>query len=367
MEMNPSPAGAVPIRARTVALSEPLPQESLAFKYSIVNTTNVTITVVHRNGIAYRVPPTRGTGNTPGIYITFNVLGTTQVIFDAFNEFNVSDELLEEDVKQLKHSYEKPHMRAYKTMSVNHRITLEELLANRGTIYDTRLDLIVSNSDDKSAIGNHPAATQSMVKDCLQLDNTIFKNGAFMFNIAIVDNKDEYGDRYINIAGDIYRIAAIRDPEKLCGVYLSMSAKTSGQPNDTGQLVPFSDFESHPLNKQLFKTASEARALGDVLEAKEREIKEKLIEQQRLTAEAKMQQIQLEAEREELRLQEERSKAKLEDERRMLEHQRAIQSLDRKDYYEQASYARKDSSEMWKILPAVFTGILAFATLFKGK
>ncbi|MNI31544.1 hypothetical protein D3C73_854310 [compost metagenome] len=87
------------------------------------------------------------------------------------------------------------------------------------------------------------------------------------------------------------------------------------------------------------------------------------IEQRRITEESDRKAQQHRWSVEEARINE--AAARLKEEQTRVEHLRSIAALERKDHYEERSYARKDSSEFLKWVPAIATGLAAIFLAFK--
>jgi hypothetical protein len=224
-------------------------------------------------------------------------------------------------------------------------------------------------------------------------------------NIVNVDNDGVYGDRYLNYNGTVFKIPAVTCTQRESGIYLYKNLtsvdKISRNPTDTISFFTHEECadpnSDSPL--ELFRTGSEAVSYGDInkrLEFKQKEVerehKQLLMTLEKEREELKSERIKEEAhiaklkkeleeekiavehqkriEEETLRVNKEKVKLRneeLEKEKRELEHRLSMESLRRKDYYEDRSYTRKDNSDLLKYLPTLITAGMALFAAFGRK
>ena len=125
---------------------------------------------------------------------------------------------------------------------------------------------LVATTHPESQLGRMLRASQEKI------------NPGFSFRLEINDPYLQFGDRFLNIAGKVYRITASSDTTKPEGVYI----RTSGNIHEVGGSGEnFLTFDAAKQECLLFSTSHEAETLGNLAEAKKREIEE-LQHQQKL-------------------------------------------------------------------------------------
>lgn len=345
--------------------------------HQYINGLSEPITVVDRSGVRVTIPP-----STPRFGRDFIV----RVSITYTKEVNVN-------IDRVSHGRSPASQVLMEVLSggiVNHRgntlthrldyhVEASDIERNGGNIYLTNLDVVLSNWNPArpDLIPDHPCSNAGVRNAMIENDPAINNVGAFGYGIRIVDPVGRYGDRYININNRVYRVPVIRDSSIQDGVYVTSSGTTE---YSGGYARPESkryDFEEADEALGLYGSVEAAKTLGDVNAQRERELEEFKLnvkreneqlkaEKQRRDAEYEEFRRNLEKDRqdEEARVQREERRLKeretrLKEEMAELEHRRTLRTIERKDTYEERSHNRKDTSEMVKFLPAVFTGLLA--------
>lgn len=190
-------------------------------------------------------------------------------------------------------------------------------------------------------------------------------DNSFNFNVKINDPRNKIGSRFLNISGMIYELVPERDSSQVEGVVVS-----STTPEGEVVHVPMS-LEEFEKNIRSYRSYEEAETLGNIeesLKAQRTEEVETIRHQNTVEAE-KLKSETLRAQREadktkqellsiqtQLKTQETEHKKQLEIISAKLDEEkshREWESLQRKSYYEERSYDRKDSSELIKFLPMI--------------
>ncbi len=253
---------------------------------------------------------------------------------------------------------------------LEYSLTLLELKNYGGTVYYGELDLVVSLNPPETVIP-HPHSERGRRASIATISASDKDPKAFGYSILTVDNFSQYGPRFINIGGNVYRVNPVQDFAHKDGVYL-----TSDRPVNGDLFMPIVEnvhysFEAAEEALGLYKTHEEAETLGDLGTAR-KEVLAKL-EQANLVmskdlahlkqrqsieqAEADRQRQEMEAahNREKLTLQE--TLATKEAAWKEQEIQAEKRKAELKEFYENRSLARKDSSEVIKVIPAIILGI----------
>lgn len=365
------------------------------------NYTTTPITCVLRNGFGFQIPPESRPGQGEFVVsVTYSLWKSVKTdVHHILNEVNdESSHEMKAIAAALQHgsrSYDGQRT----VFTVDFAVTGDELRRNGGTLYLRDLDLLVSVLESPH-IPTHPYHPRTLTRDLAEEDPGINDTTLFGYHVRIVDNEGAFGDHYINLNGEVFRIPACRDHDRENGVYLVSSHPVSGDHPPPPPRVEHLTFEEATKKLRLYRTYADACVFGDALAERERELKELALVQKREEQELKNHRVKLENERlvkelelesqkaafderrrswEELKsIQEEERRqrqeahklrelelaeraARLKAEREELDHLRQLESLRRKDHYEDRSYRRKDFGEFLKYIPVATTAI---ATLY---
>lgn len=334
----------------------------LNFKQSIRNNTGKPILVSTRAGMTYTVPSRMRHGDgIQGLYLMYTTDHNSNV------KFNRHDILNDPDKKNAMCDalYDRSHgnraMVGQDANQVNLKclVTKQKLSSLGGSTYLQDLDLVIA-FEDAVHLAPHPMTEPSALMG--------FGDGEFRINFKLVDNEGEIGTKYVNLTGEIMALTTITSSDLVSGLYVSYPpiAKPNG---DRTECVPVKKFYSPEQlcateNREGFlrythDTYEKALTHGDSIAERERTLKLEMVELKQKHA------LELE-ELNKQKMDDEREKLKLEQHKREVEHARSMSSMDRKDYYENRSHIRKDSSEWLKYAPLVISVVAALVPIFRG-
>lgn len=352
-------------------------QSPFEVHHQYINGFGEPITVVDRSGMRVTIPPS---------FQSFTRDFIIRVVISYSREVNVNIDRISHGrnpASQILSEVLRDGVLINRNGHCSHRldfhVTSEDVNRHGGSLYLTNLDKVITNlnPDRPDLLPDHPYSDPGVRNSMVENDPAINNTGTFGYGIRIVDSAGRFGERYININQKIYKIPVVRDSGVADGVYLTSSGPVETSSGFSRPEVQWYAFEDADKALSLFRTVEEARTLGDVYAAKERELEEFKLEVkregERLKAERQQREAEFEqrrrdmdaerAEEEERQKREERRfkerENRIKDEMAELEHKRNLRLIERKDDYEQRSQQRKDTSEMVKYLPAVFTGLLA--------
>lgn len=251
------------------------------------------------------------------------------------------------------------------------------LSKNNFAIYYSDLNIVLAKTDKVYNVV-HPlsAVGQNLVVSLGE--NTT----GFQYRVIINDPYNEYGERYVNINGAVFKVRRTVDHLIKPGVYVH----GNDQCGDNGQFVTgvgndYYTFAEADQSIPLYGTVHLAASLGDMNYKQTQEIKEQESEVKSRLAELGLKKIEMETklkdmeykhkkdqmtlEAENLRLKDEleREKQLREEQANRAKHEYESQAREDKAYYERRSYERKDTNELLKWIPAVLTGVLTIATM----
>lgn len=269
--------------------------------------------------------------------------------------------------------------------TIDFTITMEDLRRNGGSVYVPWLDVVVSTASIQAA----PAHPESMVVKRQQLLGSGYLNApqsGMHYQVKIVDRAGVFGDRYVNINGDVFRVPVVSQSSYQDGVYL-----ISTHPSPTGEqfTYPRADYYRFDVADKrlgLYRTAVDAETLGDPQTAYKRELDgrshqlkldehEMRKEKGRLEHEAALRQASLTRDKEEY----ERRKMAWDSEVKMREtqlelaeqawkereHHMKQEAALLKDKLESSSNTRKVVLEVVKFGPTIAVGVWAIVKAVK--
>lgn len=248
---------------------------------------------------------------------------------------------------------------------VIYTIPLNGLQSHGGNVYHHESDLVLALSKEHAV---HPGSPQSRLKSRYQEREHDFnvypadppdvravkkalgmRRGSDMARvmIGIIDNERRYGDKYVNLLGSPHLVKAVPSATLKDGVYVVRDellniAGRSSKPTVTH--YSFEDVETSGI--KLFNSSSDALNYGEPEKAAEREAEKLRADNMVLKAELDKQVTQ--------------SKLTITQVSDRVDHG----ALVRKDYYEERSQRRKDSSEDMKYVYAGLAGFLGLVALF---
>lgn len=369
------------------------------------NYTKVPISCVLRNGYGFQIPPEPRVGK--GVFtITVTYSLWNGVKTDIHHVLNDIDDNSSYELKAIAAAITEGTQvqdRQRKVFRVEFSVTLDELKDGGGSLYLRELDLLTSVLETPH-VPQHPYDQRTLTRNLAEGNPAINDTDVFGYYVRIVDNESVFGDHYLNLNGEVFKVPAVVDMVMESGVYLISSHPIKGNQPLPPPRFKIISFEDATKELNLFRTYAEAESLGDVFGEKERLLKEANIkrerelkellhnhkleehalkidkqtremeldtlkhsfeEKKRIWEETKIEQDEERRRRmEEFKLREmdltERA-ARLKAERDEWDHHRQMESMRRKDYYEDRTYRRRDFSDFFKYIPVLTT---ALATIY---
>lgn len=232
----------------------------------------------------------------------------------------------------------------------------------RDDIYYTDEDIVVSFKDISEA-SSHPV-TNAQSK--IHVNDDAYKNNDIFVTYDLISNKNDMV-QFVNISGHVTKIKSRKDNILSEGLYKNIYCKNIQ--NGTHKLI-----EGFKVNLEnmdtlgVYPTRDIAEARGNLDDARKEKIKELEYELTVLSKNADMQLVELKRELEITKKnnteQEMRSKTELENLRSELESKKnklTEEALITKNYYDERSHNRKDTSESLKLAPTLITGAIGVA------
>lgn len=340
-----------------------------------LNYTGRTITLGFRSGVVIDVPSRQSRVSQAFVvreelYVSDNI------------KHNVRDRLISHEGPKSDElrSFENLFLKAYRdqahsvVLKYDYEVTPSTMNDNGGTLYVVEKDIILSTKRDNIPL--HPFCFEAMTKQPRGV-RTLGENG---LAVEIVDNGEKIGPRYMRLLGKVVRLDPVRNALRRDGVYLKYRGymETSRDPGQ--DIVDYIPPESMPEAKWLYHTFAQARTAPEHEIELSYELKHLDLEGKKISAETSLTKSEQEREnldlaRHNLILQhqlevEERRTKNFENElnRRYAreDHDSKIEQLRTKDFFEERSTIRKDTTEWVKFIPTVLMGAGAAIVALKG-
>ena len=359
------------------------------------------IKVVHRNGFAVVIPPLpSGLKSTTDFIVEVTYTYTKNVILDTNHILGVINDRTRPEVVALNKAVTqtKPvHFKQGNAFVLAYVISRESLDIYGREVYVDDLDITLT-ADIHSVDVKH---TESLEGRLLRMWDAIDKS--FQYRVDIVDPVGVFGDRYMNIGGEVFQLVACSDYTRPPGVYhYTKERRVHEIYEDSGAGYISYSFKEADEKMPWYLTHAEAEAHGDLSLARKQEFEarkhelnvraQEIEEQQQqnrlelMGQEHSLKEMQLEKERTILELRERLDRIDGEHKERLAEHKAEVlrlegiakakenalaeekyirerMLLEERHRYENRSMDRKDSSEMVKWLPSIIGGGLLLAKI----
>lgn len=363
-----------------------LGQQTLYYNY-----TDKNIILQGRNGIPFQLEPQVCDRPTPGLLIRVEYRIGRHVNVLPNNVINAHVEH-HKDIQALKDSvlHATENRDGTRSFSVEYYIATTDLNKAKDQIYLPQIDLLITSSNS-NIVGVHPHCHLASHLDDVRLMQKESFNGGFLYKVGYVDNTGSVTDKFFNFNGTVHQLRPTKSKELKSGFYLYT---TRYEDNEDKLESAYYTLEDGAEALNLYETYEEALNYGDVGKQRERDLAERAhaikqkemdfkdveVEHKRLKAEREkeLEAFQSRMERERLDAQEQAKDAEMYRERRkqemgeelaQLKHQRELlmhdintQSMQRKDYYEDRSHFRKDTSETVKYIPMILSAVAGIAS-----
>ena len=162
-----------------------------------------------------------------------------------------------------------------------------------GVIYLEDFDLLLfygENAEARSQRVYHPYSSRGVAQRHLMRVTTDVKVGDFSFNIKIVDNFGEFGDRWVRIADKVIRIRPVVDQSTQDGIYVMYRNHSFAGNDDMHLLVShykLAEEDAVPYFK-LYKTYIDAQSAPEAQAIAEHEVRRKEAEARAIEAQSKL-------------------------------------------------------------------------------
>lgn len=369
----------VPLKESTSHQHSVIESCDLSIHTKFLNYSGRPITLGFRRGVVVDVPSRHS--RISQAFIVRQELYFSDNIKHSVRDRLISHEGLKSD--DLK-SFEDMYLKAYRdqthsvAMRYDYEVTPRTINDNGGCIYLVEQDIILSTRRDDIPL--HPFSFEAMTK-APKGTRTLGENG---LSVEIIDNQERIGPRYMRLLGKVMRIDAVKNALRRDGVYLKYRGMMESANGPVQDVVDYIPPEAMDEAKWLYRSYAEARTSHEHEIELGYELKHLDLQGKKISAESSLVKSEQDKEKLELEHRNQKLQAQLEEEERRTRHfenelsrryareDHAIKTdqLRTKDFYEERSTVRKDSSEMWKFIPTVVMGagaaIVALKSLFSN-
>lgn len=273
----------------------------------------------------------------------------------------------------------KPFQRNDLRCVIEYVFTERDLMETNGVFYHDELDTLFKFGDEPFEVPHpHSFAGRKLAGE--HNANELREKHGFIFWVEIIDNLGKYGDRYLSICNQVYKIVAREDKNRPDGLYIVSSKPTNGKINPNEVSTKYYRFEDVEKELGIYPTYEQALSYGDVALTRKRELAE--LEHAIALERQEFQREKSHHEREKLHYE-----AELEDKNRRLkdmEYERSLHArsmedlrgqqntllemerLRLKEMYERRSSERKDASEFIKFLPSILAAVGTLLMAYKA-
>lgn len=333
----------------------------------LINTTGQDITVGYRNGLKVTIPSDIQ-GNNHTFVVRIEIAVPKGIVSDLHNTLNKarSNEIVALGLMrdEMGRSVREKNIYDRNTiLTLDYPISVNELLHKNNSVYYHDIDLVVS-LDPPELVPPHPESWEGRAKrlDMPEYDQSDAK---LHYSIKVIDNTGLRSRFYTTIGSVVYMVPVVMGKGQENGIYIQrpIPVDTGTNGNIKPKLERY-DFDETEVLEALgiYSNYDDALNRGDVASVRKRQLVDK--EQQTKLLDHQYKNDRLEREREGWKDELERLQMQIEHERE--NHRHEMQKMERKDYYEERSYYRKDSSEMAKYLPTVIMSVGAIVVALSG-
>lgn len=351
-------------------------QSYFSVQYEYFNGLTTTVRVVDRDGMIAEIPSSSLVG-CRNLVIRVSIIVSRGVNLNIDSLLNASSPTAKAFAQVIEQG-DRRHKGGQQIFSLDYHITYDDINSQGGSLYLTNLDRVVSILNTQY-IPFHPYSEVGIRNQMVADERDINDVGSFGYSLRIIDSFDHFGDRYVNINNQVYKVPVVKKSSMPDGVYLVSSGPVTGNFDYPKPVSHRFSFEEADEALGLYRTVDQARTFGDTVGQKKRELEERSIElkerEQRLKEEEqqrehefKLHKQALEEEKAESEAQRKREEnemsqrmARMKDELSQLEHRRNVTMLNERSIHDQRSLERKESSEIIKFLPTLISSTL---TLF---
>lgn len=176
---------------------------------------------------------------------------------------------------------------------VENKLTRSMFEKASGVIYLEDFDLLLfygENAEARSQRTFHPYSARGVAQRHLMRVTTDVKVGDFSFNIKIVDNFGEFGDRWLRIGDKVIRVRPVVDQGTQDGIYVMYRNHSFAGNDDMHLLVShykLAEEDAVPYF-QLYKTQIDAQSAPEAQAIAEHEVRRKEAEARAIEAQSKL-------------------------------------------------------------------------------
>lgn len=285
---KPAPCEDVEYVPRVVS-DMPFHQQDLETGLSFYNNTGTTLYIMTRDNVVATIPPRYLVGRSDDspreliIVKRYTASRDISIRHETHSDLDMGEKSEEmHEIKRLVHSERGrdrngAHLIAHQD-GIVYRYSENQMKDNPNGVYCREVDAVIGTTADVSNV-IHPNSELEQRTHMLmnELDDSESGGGSVdnvtAFRMRIVDNEDEIGDRYINLAGNVVPVPKIKSDNLKSGVYYLVGSDFSDSGKRSSMVYRHMSFEKAEETLEIYTTRERARCHGDRPEDKERQYK----------------------------------------------------------------------------------------------
>lgn len=337
----------------------------------ILNYTGETIVIGYKNGLKVPTLPIPNSGRTGHsnkrefiIRYTYRIKNTEQL--ESVRRYLLSGDvdLHPLERKKLLEAIDKPNRTLFNTdnskIDYEYVIPFRDITDKGGAIYVKEADLLLCVLDKASGL-YHPYSQDAKQQNLLNEETRGTTDDRFYYRVTIVDNHKRHYDKFVNIAGMVYKVPITQASDMREGVYITTSgALKNGMVEGQGACTHYSIDDCMTDSKApilLYNSFEAALTLGNSSAVEER-----------LKTQEQIRLVNIKRESEDIKAKQDETKHLREEKRLRREEDRLAREeklAERKDLYDHRKTEQSMVVEIVKFATTAIGGILTGIALFK--
>ncbi len=362
-------------------------QLQAGLNFAFYNSLNVDVIVAFRTGVKYVISRRSGSG-IKGFVIRTSYWTTPTVKVDTHDLLNDTGQLTSNEASLIERSIvDDTALKVRSTGIVDYVLQYSDFEQHGGSVYLENLDITLSLADLPQA-PSHPFSLAGIRKRLIHEYPDLTEGRGLSYNVRIIDRLGRFGNRFINLGGEVFLVVAERNNTDLQdGVYAVSNHPVIGEQTTPLPRSRFFSFEVAEKELHLYRTFNEAKTLGNPQDVYRRELDDRKLELARREQEWAEQKVQWKREEDErkrafeqeshaqrMRLMEREERAREREyqlnereyhmrlfEQRLKNEEARIRrdSMILKEAFENRALNRKEIIEILKYIPTLIGGVAA--------
>lgn len=223
-----------------------------------INGLRTEVIATDRNNFAISVEPTSGPLKSRNLFLVIHTYRFMRsILIDPHQALTDEAVAKNRELKIIRDYLDEcitTGIRQSSTLTIQYSYTAEDFKKSNGRFYCDQTGLVLSVAKD-DLIDTHPQSEEGIL-----LARPM--PAGFEFSVMINDPNNVFGEHFVNVHNEVYRVPVRQAPTLKAGVYIT---GTLPVPHDDGNILSqrYYDFDAARQLKFLFVSAAEAKTMGD--------------------------------------------------------------------------------------------------------